>query len=369
MPPSPELQTRLRRLLAHRQDYQQAIRTLGQKHEFVVFYGCGAILKSIIETWDACVGRKIDFCCDSDPAKWGQLYCGIRCIAPQELQALRNRCTVFVTVGDFKPVVDFLIDRGFPSVHLIYKYDLVAADFLNRQNPDGIVADLCACHERLADQASREVFAAIVERVLGDGNDVEVMARVCRPDQYFPRDIVTLGEHECFVDVGAYNGDTVGAFLQHVHERFDRIDAFEVDQANFELLQNTVKKMANRERICLHNLGIWDSECDIRYSVGNSQSTVGEGEGHGRVVPLDAVLARERVSFLKMDIEGAELRALHGAAHTIRTQKPKLAICVYHEFRHLWEIPLYIKELVPEYRIYLRHHTKLEYETVCYAVL
>jgi len=49
--------------------------------------------------------------------------------------------------------------------------------------------------------------------------------------------------------------------------------------------------------------------------------------------------------------------------------KLKLAICIYHDFRHLWEIPLYIKELVPEYKIYLRHHTDLAYETVCYAMI
>jgi hypothetical protein len=69
-----------------------------------------------------------------------------------------------------------------------------------------------------------------------------------------------------------------------------------------------------------------------------------------------------------MDIEGAEPNALRGAAGIIRAQRPKLAICVYHDFRHLWEIPLYVKSLNPGYKLYLRHHTPLEYETVCYAV-
>jgi hypothetical protein len=125
--------------------------------------------------------------------------------------------------------------------------------------------------------------------------------------------------------------------------------------------------MPNHNRIKIFNMGIWDSECDITYSIGNSQSTIGTGEGKGHVVPLDNILKNEKVTFIKMDIEGAEPHALRGARNIIRTQKPKLAICTYHDFRHLWEIPLYIKELVPEYKIYLRHHTKLEYETVCYA--
>ena len=70
-----------------------------------------------------------------------------------------------------------------------------------------------------------------------------------------------------------------------------------------------------------------------------------------------------------MDIEGAELNALRGSKEIIKSQKPKLAISVYHDFKHLWEVPLYIKKLVPDYKIYFRHHTNLEYETVCYAIL
>ncbi len=126
--------------------------------------------------------------------------------------------------------------------------------------------------------------------------------------------------------------------------------------------------MPEQSRIRIFNLGIWDGECDIVYSIGKSQSTVGSGASKGHVVPLDDVLRAEKVTFIKMDIEGAEPHALRGAKNIIQAQKPKLAICVYHDFRHLWEIPLYIKLLVPEYKIYLRHHTNLEYETVCYAV-
>jgi hypothetical protein len=76
----------------------------------------------------------------------------------------------------------------------------------------------------------------------------------------------------------------------------------------------------------------------------------------------------EPVTFIKMDVEGAEPLALRGASRIIRSQKPRLAVCVYHHFSHLWEVPGMIHELVPEHRIYLRHHTNLEYETVCYAV-
>ncbi len=139
---------------------------------------------------------------------------------------------------------------------------------------------------------------------------------------------------------------------------------------NFKALQENVRKMPERERIKIFNLGIWDDECDITYSIGKSQSTVGvAGDGISHVMPLDSILKDENVTFIKMDIEGAEPQALRGASNIIREQTPKLAICVYHDFRHLWEIPIYINSLASKYRIYLRHHTNLEYETVCYGII
>ena len=107
---------------------------------------------------------------------------------------------------------------------------------------------------------------------------------------------------------------------------------------------------------------------EITYSVEKAQSTVGSGNMKGNVVRLDDAICNARISFLKMDIEGAEPQALEGARQTILAQKPKLAICVYHHIKDLWEIPLFIKSLVLEYRIFLRHHTTLDYETVCYAL-
>ena len=84
---------------------------------------------------------------------------------------------------------------------------------------------------------------------------------------------------------------------------------------------------------------------------------------------MDDHLQGEAVSFIKMDIEGAERAALRGAEQLIRRCRPDLAICVYHSISDLFEIPLYIHSIVPEYRLYLRHHTPVFCETVCYAVI
>lgn len=83
----------------------------------------------------------------------------------------------------------------------------------------------------------------------------------------------------------------------------------------------------------------------------------------------DVVDPQERVTMIKMDIEGSELEALRGARKTICRDKPRLAVCIYHKAEDMTEVPLYIKELVPEYRLYVRHHSKEIGETVFYAVM
>ena len=220
----------------------------------------------------------------------------------------------------------------------------------------------------LADKRSIQVFDAILDRLLDAGSPAGLMAQVCEGNQYFPPDLIHLQSDEAFVEAGAYIGDTLTDFVKRSGGKFDAIHCFELDARNFKALQATASGLPSTERIFLYPEGLWNVPLDITYSVQNSDSTIGAGDEKGRVVRLDDAIGNARVSFLKMDIEGAEPQALEGARKTIIAQKPKLAICVYHHIKDLWEIPLFIKSLVLEYRIFLRHHTTLDYETVCYAL-
>ena len=363
-----QMRKHLIELLAKNRNYQQEIKDIVKQYEHVVFYGCGAIFNSIVDTWNLYIGRKIDFCCDSNSDKWGNSFRGIKCISPKELILIKDKCAVFVTIGEFKPVFNLLQHNRFASVNIIYKPDLDATDFLASYEHDEMVANLCKIYDFLSDQQSVRVFDSIISRVFGYGNIPEIMMNVCEKHQYFPLDIIKLTENESFVDIGAFNGDTIKKFIDHCQSRFDNIFAFELDAINFKALQENIKLIPNHDKIKIFNVGIWDCECDIAYNIGKTESSIGNGDGKGHLIPLDGVLINEKVTFIKMDIEGAEPKALRGAQNIIRMQKPKLAICIYHNFKHLWEIPLYIKELVPEYNIYLRHHTDLAYETVCYAI-
>jgi hypothetical protein len=84
--------------------------------------------------------------------------------------------------------------------------------------------------------------------------------------------------------------------------------------------------------------------------------------------PLDQILSAEVPTYIKLDIEGAEMDALKGAAGLIRQHKPVLAVSVYHQQDHLWRIPLYLKTLFPGYQFFLRPHNEEAWDLICYAI-
>lgn len=189
--------------------------------------------------------------------------------------------------------------------------------------------------------------------------------------QYFDP-LVTFGEHEIFVDVGSFDGKTSCLFAEKC-KNYERIFVFEPDENKMKTANETLRK-ANIERCTFFQIGLWDKKETLQFSndlgIDGMSSSIGEG---GNVLVecdcLDHLIAEEKVTFIKMDIEGAELSALMGAKNCIKTHKPKLAISIYHKPEDILELIRYIKTLVPEYRFYLRHYSNWSAETVLYAII
>lgn len=83
---------------------------------------------------------------------------------------------------------------------------------------------------------------------------------------------------------------------------------------------------------------------------------------------IDNILNGESVTFIKFDIEGAELSALKGGIKTLQKYRPKLAISLYHKNEDLVDIPLWIRDHVPGYKFYLRHYSNKRWDLVLYCV-
>jgi FkbM family methyltransferase len=235
-------------------------------------------------------------------------------------------------------------------------------------------ADYESCDDRIhaaaelwADAPSRELYRAVMRFRMEWGAAPVPSAG----PQYFPEDVPRTAKAMRFVDCGAYDGDTLAA-VEALGLRVEYAFAFEPDMANFARLSDRASQFA---RATGAGVALWP--CSVADRTGTRRFRAGEGEAArmsadgGDVVTavaLDDVLPAVVATDLKMDIEGAELEALRGAEGLIRRSQPRLAICVYHRPDHLWEIPLFVRDLELPYEYFLRSHGHCGFDLVMYAV-
>lgn len=192
---------------------------------------------------------------------------------------------------------------------------------------------------------------------------------------YFPKDIIHLSRQEVFVDCGAFTGDSVLRFQKASRNKYKAIAAFETNPQSFEKLKS------RRAKNCTYfNYGVWNKKDVLLFAscaketdklLCTSVERIEQKESPCFRVPVRAIddtAACTNMTFLKMDIEGAELKALQGAEKTIRHNLPTLAISIYHSDQDLLEIPLWILSLNLNYKYYVRHHGVAFAEVVFYAV-
>ena len=222
----------------------------------------------------------------------------------------------------------------------------------------------------LADEKSREIYKAVI--------GYRIHRKPLRKnvyslnDQYFPKDVLSIGDREIFIDCGAFVGDTINNLFvtaKRINKKIEKIVAFEPEHRNCILLK---KYYSNDERVISIEAGVSDKDKNMRL-VGESTyaKLVPESEGKGKAIKLTSIDDTKEcydATYIKMDIEGAEMDALKGAAETIKRNKPKLAICIYHSNKDMVRIIPFVHELNPDYKLYVRHHSRDTSETVLYAV-
>ncbi|MEJ0063460.1 MAG: FkbM family methyltransferase [Alphaproteobacteria bacterium] len=182
------------------------------------------------------------------------------------------------------------------------------------------------------------------------------------------------GDH--VIDAGAGFGDTSLAFGQAVG-RDGWVYMLEMLEAHVKFCRLNAEQNAGLSHFKIIERGLSDAVFTPERKLPQADAydpgfTLEEGNQTFATSTVDHLVAQgeiPRVDFIKMDIEGSEMRALHGAAQTLRTFRPKLAISVYHDVRHFYEVPIFIDALGLGYKFHLDHYTIHMGETVLYAAI
>lgn len=332
--------------------------------EQVVLFGSGTVGR-FIGRWLTAQGTPPVYFADNDPGKWDTVIEGITVQSPAECQRSFPNATWVATVLHTPyptEIQEQILQMGVKSEPLSTYLSIKRA-------PLGW--DICHEISKLcADRASREeMWDQWKFRKTGQSSAPFLDVK----DVYFP-DFIQKLDDEVFVDCGAADGDTVVEVLKRWPSTV-RIISFEPDPQNFASYQS--RKFG--DNVMVHRAAIGDHDGDVSFTVTGDQTAHIKTEEardykelqSAYVVPLwnlDNYLFGEPPTFIKMDIEGFELEGLWGARNLIQKHSPVLAICAYHTDDHIWQIPLLIHALNPNYKLYLRRYLEQPWEMVWYAV-
>ena len=177
------------------------------------------------------------------------------------------------------------------------------------------------------------------------------------------------------LDCGACFGDTALNFASQVGAE-GKVFAFEFLPINLSILSKNLALNSDiSQRISIVEHPVWSEDGVPLWIHGDGpRAMVNDQEegsdGKAETVSIDQFVSDrelDRVDFIKMDIEGAEIGALKGASETLRRFRPKLAICLYHSLSDIHEIPWLVEQMDLGYRLYIRHFTIHANETVLFA--
>ena len=256
------------------------------------------------------------------------------------------------------------------------------SDYNDIESMRSLLNDECkikAAFKCFNDEMSQRIYLRRLYSSLAFASLTVTFADVMTTLQYYPDEIIRLlSEEEVFLDLGAYNGDTINQFIKMANDHYKHIYALEMDSAVYKELKSN---FIAQEKITCFPYGASNKSAEVHYNnkgyASSSYIRVNKSDianmPVAKLKSIDEMITDGEITYtptyIKMDIEGAEMDALQGLSQTIIKHKPKLAVCVYHSRHDLWRLPLYIKSLVPEYKMILRHHSSIHRETVMYAYI
>jgi len=363
----------------HNQDWETFYSVVKGKR--LVLFGAGHNARAFIVNNNDI--HSVEYICDNDTAKIGGNVLGIPVVSPMRLKdESADNLVILITPHIYQGILE--TDLFSTKTHYVFLLDCLTKNkstyFTEHQDELLLTIDL------LADDLSKNILLKIVEkRTLG----IDDYSDIYTPNQYYLPEMYenSIIKDEIIIDAGAEVGGTIKAFINRFGNAIKRIYAFEPAPVFMEQLRKTASRFSDYSIIThqcglsstngtssfvLYNNWLGGSHLNERRQVMN-EYFLKACEPNAITVTInrldDIIPNDEKITFIKMDIEGAEYNALEGARSIIQKHKPRLAICLYHSDFDYIQIPQLIREMVPEYKLYIRHHLPSWAETVLYAFI
>ena len=334
----------------------------------IVMYGMGNGADKILKQCKL-YGIEIADIFASDEFVRGHIFAGKQVLRFSDIEDKYNDCIILLAFAAFRP------DLMARIKHINEKFEVLAPDVplfgdsiftVERRNE--LLPKIEKLFNLLADDISKNVFINILEYKISGKIKYLLDCESSRAEVF--SNIIQLCEKDVYLDLGAYDGDTVKEFVSQTNGKYEKIIAVEPDAKNYKKLVSYVEGEGLHNADC-KNLAVWNFNGKVTFGKkGGRNSSIEENGIEIECKTIDSMLDNQRVSYIKMDVESAECQALEGAVNTLQNYHPALAISAYHFSEDFIEIPLLVHSICPQYKLYLRHHPYIPaWETNLYAVI
>lgn len=309
--------------------------------------GCLKVLKIFEDYKIACAGIFA-----SDEFVRDKVFCGHKIHKLSEIEEAVDDFIIVLAFGaGYQELIDKIENLSFKHELIVPDMPVIGEGLFTKEYMLENFDKLEKVYSLLADKSSKEVYKAVIEfKITGD---IDCLKRVHTPPGEAYENIIKPSGNEIFVDLGAYTGDTVAEFLSHTKGAYTHIYACEPNKRNFRKLGESTALIGN---ITLINAAAWDCDTTLIFSKGGGRMPHLASEGvETKAVSVDSILEGKECTYIKYDVEGAELKALEGSTQTIVNFAPKLNVALYHRVGDIFELPLFVNSLCPKYRFYIRH--------------
>ena len=219
------------------------------------------------------------------------------------------------------------------------------------------INDFVWLYEKLEDDSSKFLLHAILNNFIN--YDFTSLQKTLNQKyhHYFDFDILPKMKEEVFADIGSYTGDTVLDFIKCYGENsYKKIYCYEITTDIIPTLKNN---LINYKNIEIKSLAVSNKSKTLYIDENTTSNSANKTKNKGKIKieakSLDEDV-KEKISLIKMDIEGDEELALMGAKKHIQNDTPKLLISLYHNNNHYFKLPKLIYSYNKNYKFYLRNY-------------
>lgn len=348
--------------------------------EKVLLFGAGNYAKESVETFGK---DRVLAIFDNDKNKWGNTIKDIPVLNPKEnlKKYLNDKVAVVISTSSYQYDIaqELLYEYGVDRTHIFSLCsDYQEVRMYNTKDIFDNLDKINRVYELLGDKESKEYFYnSLKVRLTHD--PLYLVGNPCMKGMYHysvkeDNIEIKVNKNDCILDCGAFIGDTAQEFLK-MTENTGKIYCFEPFEENYMKLEEWINEYDLEQNVKAYCLAVSDFEGVMNISADEEISTranIRSSSKLNKQVKVECIdnLLNEfgQINFIKMDVEGEEINALNGAKTAITKYRPKMMISAYHMTKHLWEIPLLVHDICPEYKIYLGHNPKVPFEPEYYFI-